>query len=97
MNDTIRFEGGFNQWYETYFEVASFIELTLNSYDDPDHSYVHYIQGLGGRAALKQLAREWTDKFEGQHIGDVWLDDYYDAIEDFLVKENSYQPDAASS
>lgn len=87
-DNSIEFKNGFANWYETFFEVSIFIEQTIGKSLEHEKSYVHFIHDIGGRAALKQLAREWTDEFEKRYEGTIWLEDYYEELDEFLNEKN---------
>ena len=65
------FPNGFVSWYETFYEVVSFIK---NS-------------SLEGRGVLYELAKNLTDKFERLNKDRYWNGDFYDAINIFLEEE----------
>lgn len=96
-SEVIIFENGFANWYETFFEVSSFIEQVLNSYDDPEHSVINKVQEAEGRGGLYELARKWTNLFEIIHKGKTWDGEFFEEIEKFLQVQNSYQPTGVGS
>lgn len=96
-DDNVIFKNGFMSFCETLIEVSSFIEMTLNSYENPDTSLIHQIQEIQGRGGLYELAVKWADEFEHKNLGRAWDGEFYDEIETFLIEKNSYQPAAASS
>lgn len=88
----MEFPNGFESWYETFYEVVSFIEERLQYYDHykdgtDEVVYKRYEeQGMGGRYLL---AHEWTNEFEKLNEGREWDGEFYDEIDEFLVKKNN--------
>ena len=80
------FPSGFTSWIETHHEVVSFMALELQK--DVIGLKVlrerYEAQGTGG---MYELAEELTDKFEKMNKGRLWNGEFFDEIEDFLIKE----------
>lgn len=87
MVETKSFPNDFTSWHETHFEIVKAITLEMNK-DEPSGVVAerHEQQGHGG---LYELARELTDKFEEEFKDIEWgvTLEYYDEIDDFVMRE----------
>jgi hypothetical protein len=83
METNKEFPNGFLSWQETYFEVVSYINQTVEILG----SISNLAREEGGIGRLYELAENLTDEFEWQYEGIEWDGDYFDKIEIFLNKK----------
>lgn len=81
------FPNGFNSWIETYFEVVSHINNTVNKEKTIAHGRMTQ-QGTGG---LYEMAEELTDQFETINQGREWDGEFFDEIENWLTEKENNQ------
>ena len=76
------------EYLETYFEVATYIDRQANM--DGEDCHISKIAYTGGQGALYDLAKEWTDIFMRDYEGVNWGEDleYYEVMETFLNDKN---------
>lgn len=87
----MEFPNSFENWYESFFEVTTYIEERLRFYDNNDGNEVEEIHRRvesEGRGGLYLLAKEWTDEFEELNKGREWDGEFFDEIDEFLIKKN---------
>lgn len=90
LPETDRFPNGFTSWYETFFEIASYITNDISKWDgDPKDTNVvievHMNEGQGG---VWELTKKWADEFELTNVGREWDGEFYDEIEEFVKSKN---------
>ena len=75
------------EYLETYFEIATYIDRQANSLEE---SFISKVVYTGGQGALYDLAKEWTDIFMRDYKDVEWGNEleYYDTIEAFLNNKN---------
>lgn len=81
------FPNGFENWYETFYEVVDSITVALLGVTEYDENKVIKIQCTKDRGGLYELAKELTDGFEALYKGREWDGDYFDAVSEYLEKE----------
>lgn len=84
MKTEKEFPNGFTSWTETHHEVVRAIALADNGCTSVVVSSVAGMKGTGG---LYELAEELTDKFEELHKDTEWDGEFFDVVEEFLIKE----------
>lgn len=93
----MEFPNGFENWYETFFEVVSYINERETFYDNNEGNHdvekVYETEYTKGRGGLYLLAQEWTDEFELLNKGREWDGEFYDEIDEFLIKKNLHEKD----
>lgn len=92
MSEKLNFPNGFENWYETFYEVAA--AISQNSYNEGNASY--NLRQSEGTAAMYDLARIWTDEFEAAHVGREWDGDFFDTLELF-IRDKENEKEAAPS
>ena len=86
---------GFTSWYETYFEIVSFIIEVENYYNESingcENELVYLKRQEQGQGGIYELAKDWTDEFEKQYKNIVWGEDldWTDTIENWLITKNN--------
>ena len=84
--ETKTFENGFDSWYETFFEITTYIQREMDK--SSPNCHVEIIVEMHGTGGLPRLAHVWTEEFEKMYAGREWDGDYYDTIEDFCHNKN---------
>lgn len=81
----MNFPNGLTNYLETYFEVVSYITLSLDI-DTTIQSVTifHEVQETQGRVGLYTLAKRWTNDFEKLYYGRVWDGEWFDVLYKFL-------------
>lgn len=90
---TQEFPNGFTSWYETHYEISSFISAMLSQDEKGGEDTIIYQTQLnGGTPMIWELAASWAAEFEALHTGEVWYDkDFYDTVEAFCIAKNKQQ------
>lgn len=79
-----------NSYLETYYEVVSFINRTVEDWEGDTDSSVNNTLGHKGRGGLWELATEWTNEFQEKYKDYDWEDaTWFDTLEDFLTEKNT--------
>ena len=66
--NTVKFENGFESWYETFFMLTQAVTLYINQ--DYDNKDVIYEAGnVYGIMGVCELVVKWTDEFEELNKG----------------------------
>lgn len=81
-----KFPNGLIFWIETHHEVVSFIAIELHK-DKTDFKVINERYEAQGTGGMYELAEELTDKFEKMNKGREWNGEFFDEIENFLIKE----------
>jgi len=70
-------------YLETHFEIASYIDRKSNAIEDNNIAKIRY---TGGQGALHILAKDWTDEFQEKYKDVVWGEEleYFDELDEFL-------------
>ena len=72
-------------YLETYFEVVQHLVLTLDNEYSKSFS-TREAEGFGG---VYLLAKEWTDEFQRKYKNYLFDGDWFDIIDDFLLKKEN--------
>ena len=78
-------------YLETHFEIASYIDRKSNELEDNPILKLAY---TGGQGALYMLAKSWSDEFQSRYKNVAWGEEieYHDTLEEFISeKKNSLE------
>jgi hypothetical protein len=87
--ETKVFINGFTSWQETHFEVVDFIVTVRNTLEH-NNCVIWKVQEGQGTGGLWELAETWTNEFEKLNEGREWDGEFFDEIEEFCRRKNSY-------
>ena len=81
------FLNGFENWYETFYEIVSYI-----SWLESECTYFKYpklaeVIEQSGRGGCYILAKELADKFEALYKDREWDGEFFDTVDEYLEKE----------
>lgn len=82
-----KFANGFLSWAETHYEVTEYISRHHTRHTQ----FAFTVHNVVGTYGLYELAEQWTDEWENNHVGVKWDDDnrdYWTEIEAWLKTKN---------
>jgi hypothetical protein len=81
----MEFTNGFDAWQETHYEIVQ--AITIEHIKDEPTGTVRKRHDEQGHGGLYELANELTNLFEKENEGKEWDGDYFDTIDEFILRE----------